>query len=114
MSYPNQPPTIEEGVNALLLKAKRNICEKVDGIEECFREKPGQAVVACLAAGYVLHRLPVRSLVVSQARLIAALAPPMLLAFGAAKLCEFLQGQAWKQAGHPEEGHLVEVPNLVE
>jgi len=114
MSYSNQPPSIEEGVNALLLKAKRNVCEKVDGIEDCFRESPGKAVLVCLAAGYVLHRLPVRSIVLSQARLVAALAPPALLAFGAAKLCEFLQGQAWKEAGHPGEGHLLQAPDLME
>ncbi len=50
-------------------------------------------MLAAVAAGYCLHRLPVRSLLVSQVRLLAALTPPALLAIGAAKLCEYLQSQ---------------------
>ena len=93
-SYTNQPPTIEEGVNALLSEAKEKVSQRYYHYEDCVRRSPGKAVIASLAAGYVLNRLPVRSLLVSQVRLLVALAPPTLLAFGAAKLCEFLQAQA--------------------
>ena len=92
--YSNQPPSIEEGVNALLTEAKEKVHQRFNHYENCVRQSPGKAVVAALAAGYLLHRLPVRSLLVSQVRLMVALAPPTLLAFGAAKLCEFLQRQA--------------------
>lgn len=88
------PPSIEEGVNALIHDAKQKACDSYQHCEECVRESPGKAILVAVGAGYLLHRLPVRSLLVSQVRVMAALAPPVLFAFGAAKLCEFLQGQA--------------------
>lgn len=87
-------PTIEEGVNALLHDAKEKAREGYHHYEECVRESPAKAILIAVGAGYILHRLPVRSLLVSQVRLAAALAPPVLLAFGAAKFCEYLQSQA--------------------
>lgn len=87
-------PTVEQGVNALLDDAKRNVCNRYDHYEDLVRQSPGKAVLISVAAGYLLHRLPVRSLLISQVRLVTALAPPTLLAFGAAKLCEFIQNQA--------------------
>lgn len=88
-----QSPTVEQGVNALLDDAKRNVSERYEHCEQLVRQSPGKAVLISVAAGYLLHRLPVRSLIISQVRLVTALAPPTLLAFGAAKLCEFLQNQ---------------------
>ncbi|RYD46625.1 MAG: hypothetical protein EOP85_07085 [Verrucomicrobiaceae bacterium] len=90
----DHPPTVEEGVNALLHDAKKKACESYEHCEQCIRDSPAKAIMVAVAAGYLLHRLPVRSLLVSQVRVVAALAPPTLFAFGAAKLCEFLQGQA--------------------
>lgn len=97
------PPTVEQGVNALVTDAKRSVCEQYGRYEQMVRESPGKAVLISMGAGYLLHRLPVRSLLVTQVRLIAALAPPTLLAFGAAKLCEFLQNQTRvKTAGYSD------------
>ena len=73
--------------------ARRTVTERYEHCEQLVRQSPGKAVLISLAAGYLLHRLPVRSLIVTQVRLVTALAPPTLLAFGAAKLCEFLQNQ---------------------
>jgi len=50
-------------------------------------------VLGAVAAGYLLHRLPVRAILVTQVRVLSALAPPALFFFGAAKLYEFLQRQ---------------------
>ncbi len=50
-------------------------------------------MLIAVAAGYYLHRLPVRSLLISQVRLAASLATPTLFAIGAAKLCELLHRQ---------------------
>ena len=88
------PPTIEQGVDALIGDVKRKVTRTYEDCEQAVRESPGKAVLLAVAAGYCLHRLPVRSLLVAQVRLVVALAPPTLLAFGAAKLCEFLQSQA--------------------
>ena len=68
---PVTPLSVEEGVNVLLTNAQQHI----------------------RAVGYCLHRLPVRSLLVAQVRLLSALAPPALFVFGAAKVYEFLQRQ---------------------
>lgn len=87
-------PSIEDGVNALLHDAKQKACDSMRNCEDRVRESPAKAILVAVGAGYLLHRLPVRSLLVSQVRLAAALAPPVLFAFGAAKLCEFLQVQA--------------------
>jgi hypothetical protein len=94
----SQAPTVEQGVNALLDDAKKSVSERYEHCEQFVRQSPGKAVLISVAAGYLLHRLPVRSLLISQVRLVTALAPPTLLAFGAAKLCEFLQNQSRSKA----------------
>lgn len=88
------PPTVEQGVNALVGDVKRKVTDTYADCEQCVRQSPGKAILLAVAAGYCLHRLPVRSILVTQVRLISALAPPALLAFGAAKLCEYLQEKA--------------------
>ncbi|MBK1881702.1 hypothetical protein JIN85_04710 [Luteolibacter pohnpeiensis] len=95
---PSEPPTIEEGVYALFDDAKKTLKEKYHQCEACVSESPTKAMIAAVAAGYVLHRLPIRSIVVANVRLVSALAGPALLAFGAAKACEFLQKEARKHA----------------
>lgn len=87
-------PTVEQGVSALICDAKQKVCNKFHNCEERVRQSPGKAILVAVAAGYLIHRLPVRSILVANVRLIAALAPPTLVAFGAAKLCEYLQGKA--------------------
>ncbi len=87
-------PTVEQGVNALIEDVKHKVQSGYETCEQRIRRSPGKAVLVAVAAGYCLHRLPVRSLLVAQVRLLSALAPPALLAFGAAKLCEFLQNEA--------------------
>lgn len=89
-----QPPTIEQGLNTLVIDAKRKVSDSYHDYEDCVRESPGKAILLAVAAGYCIHRLPVRSLLVTQVRLLAALAPPALFAYGAAKVCELLQKQA--------------------
>lgn len=93
-SSPSEAPTIEQGVNTLINDLKSKVRSTYDTCEENVRKSPAKAVLISIAAGYCLHRLPVRSLLISQVRLVAALTAPTLLAFGAAKLCEFLQKQA--------------------
>ena len=100
MNAPSQntnPPTVEAGVKALLTDVKQRAINRVEECEQRVRQSPGKAVLVSVAAGYCLHRLPLRSLLVAQVRLATALAPPLLFAIGAAKLCEFLQGQARKK-----------------
>lgn len=84
---------MQEGVNALLSNARQGICERYQKCENRIRKSPTKAVLSAVAAGYLMHRLPLRAIVVTQARVLSALTPPALLLFGAAKLFEFLQRQ---------------------
>lgn len=87
------PQSIEQGVNVLLSNAWRGVRHRYEKCENRIRESPTTSVVGAVAAGYFLHRMPVRAILVTQVRVLAALTPPALLLFGAAKLCEYLQTQ---------------------
>ena len=87
------PLSLEEGVNALLSCARQGIHHRYEKCEKRIRKSPTTAVLGAVAAGYFLHRLPMRAILVTQVRVLSALTPPVLLLFGAAKLCEFLQRQ---------------------
>jgi hypothetical protein len=87
------PLSMEEGVNVLLCNARQGLCRRFRKCEERIRKSPMTAVLGAAAAGYLLHRLPVRAILVTQVRVLSALAPPALFLFGAAKLYEFLQRQ---------------------
>ncbi len=84
---------MEDGVNALVRDAQQSIRHRYQQCEQSVRKSPTSSVLGALAAGYCLHRLPVRSILVAQVRLLTALAPPALFLFGAAKLYEFLKNQ---------------------
>lgn len=92
-------PTLEDGVNAMIADVKHQFSESYQHWENSVRRSPKKAMVVAVAAGYLLHRLPVGAILAANARLLVALAPPAVLAFGAAKMCEFLQEQARSQAG---------------
>ena len=91
----HQAPTLsmEEGVNVLLSNARQSIRLRYQKCENQIRKSPTTAVLGAVAAGYLLHRMPVRAILVTQVRILSALTPPALFLFGAAKLYEFLQRQ---------------------
>ncbi len=84
---------MEEGVNVLWSNARQSLCRRYQECEERIRKSPATAVLGAVAAGYLLHRLPVRAILVTHVRVLSALTPPALLLIGAAKLYEFLQRQ---------------------
>ncbi len=88
------PRPLEDSVNALLNDAQQSVRHQYKECEERIRKSPTSSVLGAVAVGWVLHRLPVRALLVAQVRLLTALAPPAILLFSAAKACEFLQRQA--------------------
>jgi hypothetical protein len=87
------PLSIEEGVNVLLSNTRQCIRHRYQECQNRIRESPTTAVLGAVAVGYLLHRMPVRAILVTQVRVLSALTPPALLLFGAAKLYEFLQRQ---------------------
>lgn len=91
--HPATAPSMEEGVKVLLGNARQGIRHRYQKCENKVRKSPTTAVIGAVAAGYLLHRMPVRAILVTQVRVLSALAPPALFLFGAAKLYEFLQRQ---------------------
>lgn len=87
-------PTVEEGLHALLEDGKRSLKQRCQALEAEVARHPAKAVLCATAAGYLLNRLPLRSLLITNVRIASALAPPLLLAIGAAKACEYLQSKA--------------------
>jgi len=92
-NQPEAPLSMEEGVNILLCNVQQGIRQRYQHCQHQIRKSPTTAVVGAVAAGYLMHRLPLRAILVTQVRVLAALAPPALFLFGAAKLCEYLQRQ---------------------
>jgi len=90
---PSAPPSVEEGVCSLLGNARQGICQRYEKCENRIRSSPTEAVLGAVAVGYLMHRLPIRAIVLTQIRLISALTPPALLLFGAAKFLDCLRRQ---------------------
>lgn len=84
---------MEEGINVLLCNAQQGIRQRYQQFQNQIRKSPTTAVLGAVATGYLLHRLPVRAIAVTQVRVLSALAPPALFLFGTAKLYEFLRSQ---------------------
>ncbi len=87
------PMSMEEGVHVLLKNAQECIRQRHQKCESRIRESPTAAVLGAVAVGYLLHRMPVRAILVTKVRVLSALTPPALILFGAAKLYDFLQKQ---------------------
>lgn len=88
---PHSVPSVDQGIRSVLHSGKEKAISKLEQFEDCVRKHPAQTVLGAIAGGYLLNRLPVRSILVANVKLVSALAPPALLAYGAAKLCEVLQ-----------------------
>jgi hypothetical protein len=88
---PTQCVSIEEAARNSLRDLREGVCRRYERCEERVRRSPTASVVGAMAVGCLLHRLPVRTIVVSHVRLLSALIPPALFLYGAAKLYDCLQ-----------------------
>jgi len=88
---PHSVPSVDDGIRSVLHTGKEKTLSCLEKWEDGVRKHPVEAVLGAVAIGCLLHRLPVRSILVTKVKIISALAPPALLAYGAAKLCEVLQ-----------------------
>lgn len=100
---PQAPLTMEEGIKALFADACQGIRHRRQVCEDSIRQSPTKSVLGAAAVGYVLHRLPVRAILVANVRILSALAPPALLLFGTAKLYEYLQRQNLSKEAQNDE-----------
>lgn len=88
---PNHKSSVDDGIQAIFDSGKKKVSHCLSDWETCVRKHPVQSLLGAVAAGYILHRLPLRSILLAKVRIATALAPPAILAYGAAKLCEILQ-----------------------
>ncbi len=95
MSLPTSPSagpsSVEKDVLALLDDARQCFKEGYEACEQHVRESPTTSVLTAVLAGYCLHRLPLRTLLVAKVRLLSALLPPAVFILGAAKVLELIQ-----------------------
>jgi hypothetical protein len=99
--------SIDGGIQTLLNEAETGVRRGYQACGQHIREAPMGSVLGAMAAGYCMHQLPLRALVMANVRLIAALVPPALFFYGAAKVYELLQRQQAPQdevGFHPMEG----------
>lgn len=91
MNSESDPQSVDDGIRNLLSSGKEKTIRLLEQWEDGVRRHPAKAILGAVGAGYLLHRLPVRSLLASGVKVAGSLTPPALLAYGAAKLCEILQ-----------------------
>lgn len=90
---PVAPVMLEERLRVSLRNVRQDIRHRYQECENQIRQSPTVSVFGAVAVGYLLHRLPLRAIFVTQIRVLFALAPPVLFLFGAAKFYDFLQRQ---------------------
>jgi hypothetical protein len=91
IAEPTQCVSIEEAARNSLRDLRAGICRRYEQCEEQVRKSPTASVVGAMAVGCLLHRLPVRAILVTHVRVLSALTPPALFLYGAAKLYDYLQ-----------------------
>jgi len=89
-NQPEEPKSVENMIHASLCDARHRIQRSYVKFEDQMRKAPMTSALGAVAVGCLLHRLPVRSILVTQVRVISALIPPALFLFGAAKLYDSL------------------------
>lgn len=75
-NHPVTPLCLEEGLEELLCNARQEIRSRYQKCENQIRKSPTTAVLGAAVVGYLLHRMPVRAIVVTQVRVLSALIPP--------------------------------------
>lgn len=93
LNLPDRPRPLEEGLRDCLCNARQTIQQQHHRCENRVRQSPTTAVITAVAAGYLLHRLPLRAILVTKIRVLSALTPPALFLYGAAKIFDYIQRQ---------------------
>lgn len=86
--------SIDRGVNGFLQEAQDTVRRQYAEVEDTVRRSPATSLATAVAVGYFLHRLPLRTLINANLRIISALAPPALFLFGAAKVYEMIKEES--------------------
>jgi len=87
----NAALSVEESLSTFLTKAAEGIRQRHHRCEGRIRRAPTGAMLIALAGGYLLHRIPLRAVVITVCRLLWALTPTALVLFAVVKLVALLQ-----------------------
>ena len=71
---------------------KDQLEQVLEQTEEYVRENPGRSIAYALAAGFILNRLPICRIVSGFLRLAIIAFKPAVLAYGATKIYQAVQG----------------------
>jgi len=88
---PASSQQIEEYFTAAFHHAEELLRKRWEILEENVRKSPTAAILIAVGVGHCLHRLPLRSILGTQMKLLWALAPPGLLAAAAAKAYHLME-----------------------
>jgi hypothetical protein len=110
MTTDSTTSSVDDGIHSMLSSSKDKAVACLEKWEDCVKQKPVQAIAGALVAGILIHRLPIRSILIAKIKIISALAPPALLAYGAAKVVEILQQKSANAARIAEAERIAENP----
>ena len=96
-----EPMSVEQMVHVSLCDARRNIRRQYLKCENHMQQSPVTTVLSAVAVGCLLQRLPVRAILVTQVRVLTALAPPALFLYGAVKLYDCWQKRSLAKQNDP-------------
>jgi hypothetical protein len=71
---------------------KDQLEQVLEQTEDYVRANPGRSIAYALAAGFILHRLPIGRIVGGFMRLFLIAFKPAILAYGATKIYQAVQG----------------------
>jgi hypothetical protein len=71
---------------------KDQLEQVLEQTEDYVRENPGRSIAYALAAGFILHRLPIGRIVGGFMRLLFIAFKPAIMAYGATKIYQAVQG----------------------
>lgn len=98
LNYTEPFETMEDRLHVLLDDAKNDLRKGHRKFESEIQKSPTRAVLGAVAVGYMLHYMPVRTIVISQVRVLAALATPVLLFYKAATIYDLFQRKKIRKA----------------
>ena len=84
--------TSEDVTERGLRYTKDQLEQVLEQTEEYVRENPGRSIAYALAAGFILNRLPIGRILSGFTRLALIAVKPAILAYGATKIYQAVQG----------------------
>ena len=101
MTTPESHTSVDECLRQWTHQAEEEIRGNCRRCCEYARDSPAKAMATAAVAGYLLHYLPLRRLLIAKVRVASKLLPPLFLAYGAARTWELL-GSRRRETTRPQ------------